>query len=84
MSGAYGPQRSSVLVRIAGLVFGLLATGLQLAAQSAPGSLQGVVTDPSGARIPKAALLLPGVASTKISISTSLVELQAKPADHEL
>jgi hypothetical protein len=44
MSGAYGPQRSSVLVRIAGLVFGLLATGLQLAEQSAPGSLQGVVT----------------------------------------
>jgi hypothetical protein len=60
MSGAYGSQRSSVPVRIAGLVFGLLATGLQLAAQSAPGSLQGVVADPSGARIPKAALLLTG------------------------
>jgi hypothetical protein len=60
MSGAYGPQRSSVPVRIAGLVFGLLATGLQLAAQSAPGSLQEVVTDPSGARIPKAAILLTG------------------------
>jgi hypothetical protein len=84
MSGAYGPQRSSVLVRIAGLVFGLLATGLQLAAQSAPGSLQGVVTDPSGARITQGRPLAPWRGINENIYQTSLVELQAKPADHEL